>query len=178
MENNNINNENENLTAQTGDNTQPRPESIWAPGVPANISDQDKIGDAQLLDLAIKYVVDNVLISKGFMIEQGFPRRDFPNIVCRKDGKVYSIIIIPSVYPGFKAISDSMRLKFVSLCEKQNASACFAPVGFRSEDDARANASLVLKGDVFRITFPGFLILDNREKLDYRNITIDDYFRP
>ena len=170
--------ENENLTAQTGNDEKHKPESIWAPGIPANIQDKDKIGEAHLLDLAIKYIIDNVLIAKGFMIEQGFPRREFPNVVCRKDGKVYSIIIIPSVYPGFKAISDNMRLQFVWLCEKQNATPCFAPVGFRSEDDQRANAQLLLKGDVFRITFPGFLIFDNREKLDYRNITIDDYFRP
>ena len=168
----------ENVSAQTGIDEKQKPESIWAPGIPANIQDKDKIGDAQLLDLAIKYVIDNILITKGFMIEQGFPRREFPNVVCRKDGKVYSIIIIPSVYPGFKAISDNMRLQFVSLCEKQNATPCFAPVGFRSEDDQRANAGLLLKGDVFKITFPGFLIFDNREKLEYRDITINDYFRP
>ena len=67
------------------------PESVWADGVPANIEDKDRISPEELHNMAIDYVMKKVIIPKGFKIEQGFPRRDFPNIVMKRDGVVVKI---------------------------------------------------------------------------------------
>ena len=46
--------------------------------------------------LACKYIVNEYLIKKGYKIGIGFPRKQYPNIVCKKDGVTYGIVVIPS----------------------------------------------------------------------------------
>ena len=182
MENNDkLENENNEVKADQVANNVPNgqaPESVWADGVPAKVTDEDKLTVQQLQAMAVKYIAEQVLAQRGFRIEPGFPRMASPNIVCEKDGKVYAIIAFPSVYPQFVGLSDEFRLKFVDLCKKNNSIPLFAPVGYRSVDEERAKASLVLKGDVFRVTFPGFLEMTDVEKFDYTKVTPEMYFRP
>ena len=128
--------------------------------------------------MAVKYIAEQVIVQKGFKIEPGFPRMANPNIVATKDGKTYAIIVFPSVYPQFVGLSDDFRLKFVEMVKKNGGIALYAPVGYRSTDEERAKAGLALKGDVFRVTFPGFIELGEEEHLDYTKIKPEDYFRP
>ena len=153
------------------------PESIWAPGVPEKINEDDKLQMDQLVSMAVDYLMKNVIIPKGFKIEDGFPRRELPNIVMKKDGEQYAMIVIPSIFPHYTVINDELRLKFVGICKERNVMPLMAPVGYMSIDEARAKASIALKGDVFKTTFPGFVILNDSEHQDL-GIKPDNMFRP
>lgn len=158
-------------------NNEQIPESVWADGIPENIQEEDKINQEQLLMMAVDYITKSVIIPKGFKIEQGFPRKDFPNIICKKDGQLYAICVIPSVYPNFVAINDEFRLQLVELAKKINAISLFAPVGYKSIDEERAKAQIMLRGDVFQTAFPGFIILNDEPTQDVRPIN-NKLFRP
>ncbi|MCR5112469.1 MAG: hypothetical protein K6A63_00875 [Acholeplasmatales bacterium] len=153
------------------------PESVWADGIPENLSDNDKIKGDELLSMAVDYIMKNVIIKKGFKIEPGFPRPQFPNIVCKRDGAKYSIIIAPSVYPGFTAIDDKSRKTYVEATVKQGLIPLFASVGYRSIDGERAKAGLLLKGDVYVTTFPGFYILNDEDSYTF-DVNKASMFRP
>lgn len=150
--------ENKNLNAN-----EEMPESIWADGVPEHIDDKDRINQEELLSMSVDFVCKKILIEKGFKIDMGFPRRDFPNIVCKRDGKKYSIVVTPSIMPDFVALTDDFRLKVVEIAKQINAIPLFAPVGYKSIDAERAKAKLLLKGDVFNTSFVGFIVLTDQE---------------
>ena len=166
MENNNNQTPNPNI-----------PESVWADGVPANIDEKDKIKPEELHNMAIDYVMKKVILPKGFKIEQGFPRRDFPNIVMKKDGVIYMVVVFPSVFPSYATPNDDFRLKIVENAKKFDAVALYAPVGYKSIDEERAKAQLTLKGDVFQTTFPGFIRLTDAPTQDF-NVKPEELFRP
>jgi hypothetical protein len=169
------------------------PESIWADGIPQNLEEKDKITQEQLHAMAVDYITKNIILPKGFKIEPGFPRKDFPNIICKRDGTIYAIVVFPSVYPNFVAINDEFRLKIMDLCKKMEADvnktrkekeqpetkivALFAPVGYKSIDDARAEAQLILRGDVFKTSFPGFVVLTDAKHQDPAPVN-NELFRP
>lgn len=153
------------------------PESVWADGVPANIEEKDVISPEELHSMAIDYVMKKVILPKGFKIEQGFPRRDFPNIVMKKDGKLYMVVVFPSVFPNYATPNDDFRHKVVEGAKKFDAIPLYAPVGYKSIDEARAKASLTLKGDVFQTTFPGFIIMTDDETQNFQ-VKPDEFFRP
>lgn len=166
------------LNDENNEGTNPnQPESIWAPGIPQNIDKNEVLGQDQIQAMAIEFIVKKVLLPKGFMIEMGFPRKDFPNIICRRDNVVYSIVVFPSVYPNFAYPSDEFRLKIMEIAKQTNSTALFAPVGYSSVDEARAKASLMLKGDVFKTSFPGFKYLTHAAHEDPK-IVLDELFRP
>ncbi len=173
-------------------NEQKIPESIWADGIPETIDEKDKINQEQLHAMAVDYITKNIIIPKGFKIEPGFPRKDFPNIICKRDGVIYAIAIFPSVYPHFVAMNEEFRAKYVELCKtmKKNINESkeegkpdvevvplFAPVGYKSIDDERANASIVLRGDVFKTSFPGFVVLTDAPHQDPAPVN-NELFRP
>ena len=153
------------------------PESIWAAGVPEKVNPEDVLNMDLLVSMAVDYLMKNIIIPTGFKVEEGFPRKELPNIVMKRDGEVYAIIVIPSVFPKYTVINDELRLKFVNLCKERNVKPLMAPVGYMSIDDDRAKAGLALKGDVFKTTFPGFLILNDSEKQDMA-IKPENLFRP
>ena len=158
-------------------NNQNIPESVWADGIPAQIEEKDKISPEELHSMAIDYVMKKVILPKGFKIEQGFPRRDFPNIVMKRDGKLYMVVVFPSVFPNYVTPNDDFRMKIMEGAKKFNAVALYAPVGYKSIDEERAKASLTLKGDVFQTTFPGFIILNDEAHQDF-NVKPEELFRP
>ena len=152
-------------------------ESIWADGCPEHVDDKDKLKPEELHAMAIDYVLKNILLKKGFKLEQGFPRKEFPNIVCKKDDKIYAIVVFPSVYPNFVALKDEFRLNFVKMAYERNCIPLYAPVGYKSIDEERANAQMMLKGDVFLTTCPGFIVLNDEEHQN-QNVKQEELFRP
>ena len=62
------------------------PESVWADGIPDKVEEKDKIPQDELMSMAVDYIMTNVIIPKGFKIEPGFPRPQYPNIICKRDG--------------------------------------------------------------------------------------------
>ena len=153
------------------------PESIWADGVPENIEDKDRISPEELHGMAIDYVMKKVILPKGFKVEQGFPRKDFPNIVMKRDGVIYMVVVFPSVFPSYATPNDDFRLKVVENAKKFDAVALYAPVGYKSIDEERAKAQLTLKGDVFQTMFPGCIVLNDQEHQDF-NVKPEELFRP
>ena len=158
-------------------NKQNIPESVWADGVPAKIEEKDKISQEELHAMAIDYVMKKVILPKGFKIEQGFPRKDFPNIVMKRDGVIYMVVVFPSVFPNYVTMNDEFRLKIVEGAKKFDAVPLYAPVGYKSIDPARAEAQLTLKGDVFQTIFPGFLKLIDEPNQEF-NVPKEQLFRP
>ena len=153
------------------------PESVWADGVPENIKESDKVPNDEILSMAVDYIMKNVVIAKGFKIEPGFPRPEFPNIICKRDGIKYSIVIAPCVYPSFVTIDDKSRIDYVKNCKANNLIPLSAAVGYRSYDEERAKARLLLKGDLFITTFPGFIVLGDGKTQTF-NINEAEMFRP
>jgi len=152
---------------------EPVPESVWADGVPSKIEEKDIIKPDELMSMAINYIVKNEILPNGFKIEPGFPRPNFPNIVAKRNGKVYAIIVVPNVFPQFQVISDQSRFTVVDQCNEKGLIPLFAPVGYRSLDRERAANSIVLRGDIFITIFRGFIIL-NKEENQLRNIKPTD----
>ncbi|MGM9969495.1 MAG: hypothetical protein ACI35S_03760 [Anaeroplasma sp.] len=153
------------------------PESIWADGCPENIKDEDVLKIEDLHSMAINHVMEKCLLPKGFKPNQNYPRRDFPNIVCKKDGITYAIVVFPSVFPNYVTMQDEFRLQFVEQAKKNNMIPLYAAVGYKSIDEARAKAGLTLKGDVFMTSFPGFIKLTDEPNQNF-NVKIEDLFRP
>lgn len=152
------------------------PESIWADGCPENVQDSDKLTDKELHSMAIDYVA-KYIISRGFKIENGYPRLQFPNIVCKKDGIMYAMIVVPSVFPDYLLPLDQLRINFVKEAKKRNCEPLYATISYKSIDEERANAKLTLKGDVFHTIFPGFHRLTEDKKQEF-SIKPEDLFRP
>ena len=142
------------------------PESIWAPGIPEKINQDDLIKPEELMSMAVNYIMKNEMIRWGFKVEQGFPRPSYPNIIAKRNGKTYAIIIVPNVFPKFQVINAESKLGVVKQCKENNLIPLFAPVGYRSMDRERAAKSIMLKGDLYITVFRGFIILnDDPEQL-------------
>ena len=153
------------------------PESIWADGIPANIKDEDRLTGNDLLGLAIDYVMNAVIIEKGFKIERTFPRITPPQIICKRDGVVYAIVVGVAMFPETSWLKDDFRLDFYNKSIGQKIVPLFAPVSFESIDKARAEAKIALKGDVFKNHFPGLIKITGEERVAPNEITPDDFFK-
>lgn len=114
--------------------------------------------------LACNFIVDNYLKHNGFELASGFPRPEYPNIVCRKNGQLYGIVVIPSIFPNYEIMTDNFRIKTVELCKKENTIALFAPVGFKSKNEEAVKEKVIKKTDELTVFFPGFIVLNDNEK--------------
>lgn len=153
------------------------PESIWADGVPANIKDEDRLEQNDLLGLAIDYVMKAVIIEGGFKIERGFPRLTPPQIICKRDGVIYAVVVGVSMFPETSWLRDDFRLELFKKSQEQGITPLFAPVAFESIDKDRANAKLALKGDVFKNHFAGLIKVTGEEKVDPTKLTKDNFIK-
>ncbi len=153
------------------------PESVWADGCPEVVKEEDKIPAQELLAMAINYVVENCVVPKGFKLEHGYPNLNFPNIIMKRDGVLYAVVVFPSIYPQYAIMQDKFRIDFVKQSKEKGITPLFAPVGYKSIDPERAKAGLTLRGDVFQTSFPGFIVLNDEEKFNY-SVKPEDLFRP
>lgn len=146
-------------------------ESIWADGVPQNVDESFKITQLELLNMAVKQVVENYAIPNGFKVEGVNAQLGvFPNIILKRNDVIYAILAIPFVYPQYLYINDEVRLEMVKFVKSYNGIPLFAPIGFRSTDKDRAEASMMLKGDTFETLFKGFIKLTDAEHQDLVNV--------
>ena len=81
------------------------------------------------------------------------------------------------LYPAFITIDDKSRLEFVKTCKQNDLIPLYAAVGYRSYDEERAKARLLLRGDIFITTFPGFIVLKDGETQSF-DIKEAEMFRP
>ena len=152
------------------------PESIWADGVPQNIKDDDRLGQNELLGMAIDFVMEHIVIEKGFKVERSFPRITAPQIICKRDGVVYAIVVGVSMFPETSWLKDEFRLDFYKKSSEQNIVPLFTAVAFESIDKDRAEAKIALKGDVFKNHFSNVIKVTNDEKLTPADITQEMVF--
>lgn len=135
-------------------------ESIWADGIPQNITDDKKLEFKDLLLMAVDHIVKNYAVVNGFKIEQVNAKPEvLPHIIMKKNDKIYTVIVLPFLYPNYGSLNEEVRISFVKKMNELEAVALFAPVGFASTDKERAKASLALKGDTFNLLFRGFVVL-------------------
>ncbi len=129
-------------------------ESIWADGVPERVDTKDILSNNEINDIAIDYTA-KFLITKGYKLNLNFPRKEAPQIMCKKDGTLYAIFVVGSVFPNNLWINDDVRLKIVEDSKKFNFVPLFANPALSSKDPAKAKVKLLLKGDVFNVHFMG-----------------------
>ena len=148
-------------------------ESIWADGVPTNIKKEDKMEALDILKLCIKFTVEQILLPKEYKIVGIIEDlSNFPHVTAEKDGKRYGIVVLPEVYPHFGGVLDDFRIKFVTACNEHNIVPVLCPVLIHSQDRARAEKSILLKGDVFRLANIGQIILNGEEKQEIKPNTL------
>ncbi|MBQ9124397.1 MAG: hypothetical protein IJY14_01780 [Acholeplasmatales bacterium] len=135
-------------------------ESIWADGCPENVLEEDKLQQMDLLRMGINFVIEKCLLPNGFKIEKVADKlNELPNIVAKRNNSIYGIAVVSSVFPTVLKLNDDIRVQYAKMCEEHKMIPLYAPVGFRSIDEARANASMTLKGDLFKTSFVGFIKL-------------------
>lgn len=142
-------------------------ESIWADGCPKNVLEEDKLQPLDLLKLGINFVVDKCLVPNGFKLEKVSTQlTELPNIIVKRNDTVYGIAVVSSVFPNVLKLNDDIRVQFADMCGKNGIVPLYAPVGFKSIDEERAKASMTLKGDLFKISFVGFIKLTTEPEQD------------
>ena len=139
-------------------------ESIWADGVPAKINKEDIMVPADILKLCIRFTIEQILVPNEYKIVGIIEDlNNFPNITAEKDGKKYGLVVLPEIYPHFGGVPTDFRVKFVNACNEHDVVPVLCPVLIHSQDKERAEKSILLKGDVFRLANIGQLILNNEE---------------
>ena len=140
-------------------------ESIWADGIPAKINPEDLMKPEDILKLCIRFTLEKILTSKGYKIVGIIDQLDkFPHITAEKDGSKYGIVVLPEIFPRFGSVVDDFRIKFVNASKEHNIIPVLCPVLIHSVDKARAEKSVMLKGDVFNCLNIGQIILNNEPK--------------
>lgn len=138
-------------------------ESIWADGIPPKLNKDDIFKSEELNDLATDFVA-RFLIRNGFKLNMNFPRREAPQIFCKKDGKIYAVFTVASVFPKAIWLTNDIREKIFEDSIKNKFIPLFANVLYSSKDKERAKAGLLLKGDLFNVTFQGLRKITEEEQ--------------
>lgn len=143
----------------------PQYESIWADGVPAKINKEDILTPENILSMCIRFTIEQTLKDKGYeVVGINGKVTELPNIVIKKEDKMYALVVVPCIYPNYMRQNDNLRIDFVNGCIKQNLTPVICPVLIHSTDKERALKSVMLKGDTFKISSLGQEILTNEPK--------------
>ena len=139
-------------------------ESIWADGVPTKINKDDILMPLDILKLCMRFTVEHILVPNDYKIV-GLREdlNNFPHITAEKEGKTYGIVVLPEIFPHFGAVPTDFRMQYVEACGKHNVVPVLCPILIHSQDKERAEKSILLKGDVFRLANIGQLILTDEE---------------
>ena len=127
-------------------------ESIWADGVPQNLKKEDVLTNEQLNEMAVDFTC-KYLIRNGFKLNLNFPRREAPQIFCKKDGKTYGVFVMGSPFPNGVWINPNVREQIYNDSITHKFIPLFSNVLYGSKDPAKLKAGLLLKGDIFDVTF-------------------------
>ena len=140
-------------------------ESIWAAGCPQNIREDMKVNPHEMLLMGINFIVKHFAPKFGYQVLQVSDKPNaLPNVILKRDNKIYGMAVVAFAFPNYAILHDHIRIEFVNKMREQNVIPLYAPIGFISEDPDRAKAALMLKGDVFKIIYRGFLVLNNMNK--------------
>ncbi len=149
-------------------------ESIWADGVPKNIKDEDRLTLKHILSMCIRFTVDEIIKDRGYkVLGINDETNSYPNILLEKDEKKYAVAVVPCIYPNFIRKNDELRIRFAKDAEQRNLIPVLCPVLIHSQDVERAKASVMLKGDLFRIGNLGQKILTTEETQEITPQTLD-----
>lgn len=150
-------------------------ESIWADGIPSKIDPKDRIEPEGILKMCLQYTMEHILKDKYKILAAGADIGVYPNLLVEKDGTKYAISVIPCIYPSFLAKADDLRIKIAQQAKKVGMIPVLCPVPIFSIDSKRAEASIYLKGDVFKMVNMGQLIMTDAaeqeilpDKLDFK----------
>ncbi len=138
-------------------------ESIWADGIPPKLNQNDIYKSDELNDLGIDFTA-KYLIRNGFKLNLNFPRKEAPQIFCKKDGKLYAIFIVATPFPKAIWLTNDIREKIYADSLKNGFIPLFSNVLYASKDKERAKAGLLLKGDLFNVTFQGLRKITEEEQ--------------
>lgn len=144
-------------------------ESIWADGVPSKIENKDRLEPRAVLNMCVRFVLENILNRKKYDIlaAQDDPNL-LPNIEVKLEDRKFAIAVIPCIYPYFIPKNDQLRIGFAKAAKEKGYIPVICPIPIRSIDKDRAEASIYLKGDLFQFANIGQIIAteeDNQEIL-------------
>lgn len=149
-------------------------ESIWADGVPAKIDDRDRIEPKGILQMCIRFAIENILNKEDYKITavQDNPNV-YPNIELIHNDIKYAIAIVPCIFPYFIRNNDELRIGFAKAAIEKNYVPVICPIIIRSIDDERANQSIYLKGDLFKFANIGQKILSTEPHQEIKPDNLD-----
>lgn len=149
-------------------------ESIWADGVPAKIDDRDRIEPKGILQMCIRFAIENILNKEDYKITavQDNPNV-YPNIELIHNDIKYAIAIVPCIFPYFIRNNDELRIGFAKAAIEKNYVPVICPIIIRSIDDERANQSIYLKGDLFKFANIGQKILNTEPHQEIKPDNLD-----
>lgn len=141
-----------------------RQESIWAEGVPSKIEDKDKLEPRAVLNMCVRFVLENILDRQKYEIlaAQDDPNL-LPNIEAKLEDRKFAIAVIPCIYPYFMPKNDKLRIGFAKAAKEKGYIPVICPIPIRSIDKDRAEASIYLKGDLFQFANIGQIIATEEE---------------
>lgn len=152
-------------------------ESIWADGIIPSYQKEDILTKEEVLSMAIKFTLDNVLKDKGCeIIGINDKVGHYPNILLKKEDKLYGLIVAPCLFPGYSMIPNQVRIGYVNLCKTKNTIPLFSPVMLTSSDRVRSGAGLFLRGDIFRMVSFGHKIMTDNPTQDLSVKSLDFRF--
>ncbi len=136
-------------------------ESIWADGIPNKIDDKDRIDAKGILQMCIRFVLENILNKEEYKITSVQDNLNvYPNIEVIHNNKKYAIAVVPCIFPYFIRNNDELRIGFAKAAIEKNYIPVLCPVVISSVDEKRANNSIYLIGDVFKFANIGQKILN------------------
>ncbi len=147
-------------------------ESIWADGIPNKIEDKDKIEPKGILQMCIRFVLENILNKEEYKITSVQDNINaYPNIELIYNESKYAIAVVPCIFPYFIRNNDELRIGFAKASIEKNYIPVLCPVVICSVDEQRANNSIYLKGDLFKFANLGQKILNTEP---HQEITPDN----
>ncbi len=151
-------------------------ESIWADGIPNRIKDDDRIEPKGILQMCIRFVLENILNKEDYKIISVQDNLNiYPNIEIIHNDTKYAIAVVPCIFPYFIRNNDDLRIGFAKAAIAKNYVPVLCPILISSVDEERAKNSIYLKGDVFKFANIGQKILNtephqeiNPNNLDFK----------
>ncbi|MCM1131487.1 MAG: hypothetical protein NC310_07975 [Roseburia sp.] len=139
-------------------------ESIWVDGVPSKIEDKDRLEPRAVLNMCVRFVLENILNRKKYDILAASDDPNLlPNIEAKLEDRNFAIAVIPCIYPYFMPKNDKLRIGFAKAAKEKGYIPVICPIPIRSIDKDRAEASIYLKGDLFQFANIGQIIATEEE---------------
>ena len=138
---------------------------------------EELMTEQDLLDFGIQETL-NMLVKKGYEIDSYMSKiGTYPNIVARKDGKLYGFLVEANEVRKQPVLSMKNRFNMIKFANKFNAIPMYASFGFGSANHEKFEKAILVKHDPegFYCNFTGFETIDINEIPEKNTIEYKEY---